>query len=105
MTQINKITRKEYPDVFEEFSEFIIGATGKEHRRGSNYFVSSLLEFDNDNLPEHPELHGLWESETYVDDYEYGCDCYPDELWRVELKTRTISETYYERVKDTQEAA
>ena len=86
MTQINKITRKEYPDVFEEFSEFIIGDTGKKHRRGSNYFVSSLLEFDNDNLPEHPELHGLWESATYVDDYEYV-----SEIVRVFSSTRQSS--------------
>ena len=100
MTQINKITREEYPVLFADFSEFVIGDTGREHRRGSNYFVSSLLKFDQDNLPEHPELHGLWESDTYVDDYEYGCDSYPDNLYRVEQKTRTISETYYERVKE-----
>ena len=105
MTQINEITRKEYPDVFDDFRSFVVGNTGEQHRRGSSYFVSSLLRFGEANLPKHPELHGLWESETYVDDYEYGCDCYPDKLWRVEEKTRTISVTYYERVKNTQEAA
>ena len=96
---INKITKTEYPDVFEDLLEFSIGETYHQHRRGSNYFTNALLRFDEKCLPEHPELHGLWESDTFINDYEYGVnDDEPKTLYRVEEKTRTVEQKYYERV-------
>lgn len=71
-----------------------------EHRRNSNYYTSWILKFDHENLPEHPEIHGLWQTDTFIGDHEYGIDKsdFPDELFRVEEKKRVIEETYYERV-------
>ena len=95
-----KITEKQYPDVFEDLMEFQIGETYRDHRRGSNYFTKVLLKFDADNLPEHPEIHGLWETDTFIKDHVYGTDTLPDVVYRVEEKTRSIEEIYYERVPD-----
>jgi hypothetical protein len=96
---MNIITKKQYPDIWKDLMAFQIKETYHEHRRNSNYYTCWLLKFDQENLPEHPELHGLWETDTFIGDHEYGCDDYPDELHRVEEKRRMIEEVYYERVK------
>ena len=93
----NKITKAQYPDVFAELLEFEIAEDYHEHRRGSNYYTSKILKFDNENLPEHPEIHGLWMTDTFIWDHEYGGDL-PDECYRVEKKERMIKKVYYERV-------
>lgn len=98
MNTINKINDTDYPDIFADLLEFSIGETEHYHRRNSNYFTQALIKFDEENLPEHPELHGFWETDTFINDYEYGCDTLPDELFRVEEKTKMISKKYYERI-------
>ena len=97
---MNKITKKQYPDIWADLLEFSIDEAYHEHRRNANYYTSHILKFDPENLPEHPELHGLWQTDTFIGDHEYGIDRsdYPDECYRVEKKTRTIEEAYYERV-------
>ena len=92
------ITKKQYPEIWADLFEFQVKETYHEHRRGSNYYTARLLEFTPENLPEHPDLHGLWETDTFIDDHEYGLDEYPDEIYRVEEKKRMVEETYYERV-------
>ena len=96
---MNKITKKDYPVVWEDMMAFQVKETYHEHRRNSNYYTAWLLKFDPENLPEHPELHGLWETDTFINDHEYGLDDYPDELYRVEERKRMIEEVYYERVQ------
>ena len=97
---LNHITKAEYPDVFNDLFAFEAGETCREHRRASNFYVKTLIEFDAENLPQHPKLHGLWETGVYVTDTEHGrCDD-PDELFRVEKWVRTVEQTGYERVKD-----
>ena len=102
MSAVNKATKKDYPVIWEDMWEFKKDETYHEHRRNSNYYTAWLLELTPDNLPDHPELHGLWETDTFIADHEYGVDKsdIPDEIWRVEKKTRTIEEAYYERVVD-----
>jgi hypothetical protein len=95
----NSITDKEYPDVFDDIFEFVVGESYHCHRRNSNFFTRVIIRFDSQNMPEHPEIHGLWESDIFVNDHEYGTDTPPDTLFRVEEKTRMIEEKYYERVK------
>ena len=95
---INKITKEQYPDIFEYLLDFSIAEDYHEHRRGTNYYTSRILKFDPDNCPEHPELHGLWQTDIYIWDYEYGGDL-PGECYRVERKTRQVEETFYELVK------
>lgn len=97
MTDILVINKADYPDVFENLLEFSIGETYYEHRRNSNYFTRALLWFDKETLPEHPEIHGLWETDIFINDSEDGPANMPDKLFRVEEKTRMIEEKYYER--------
>ena len=96
---INTITKEQYPDVFADLLEFSIAEAEHEHRRGSNYFTSHVLKFDADNLPERPELHGTWETDTFIWDYEYGGDL-PDKAYRVERKVKMVEEVCWERVKE-----
>jgi len=98
---INRITKQQYPAIWEDMLAFQLKELHHEHRRNSNYFTSWLLYFDETNLPEHPEIHGLWQTETFIGDHEYGIDesDLPDELYRVEEKKRMIEETYYEQVR------
>jgi len=77
MNIINVIKKDEYPLIFEDFFEFSIGETYHCHRRGSNFFTCALLQFDEKCLPEYPELHGFWESDTFINDHEYGPDILP----------------------------
>jgi hypothetical protein len=100
MTTINKITKDEYPLIFDNYFEFAIGETYHQHRRGSNYFTQTLLKFDSENLPKYPELHGFWESNVFVNDHEYGPDVLPSVLFRVISKTKIIQKVYYERVSE-----
>lgn len=91
------ITKHQYPDVWTELLEYAIDETYHEYRRNSNYYTVKILKFDKDNLPDHPELHGLWETDTFVWDHEYGGNL-PNECYRVKRKEQTIQEIYYERV-------
>jgi hypothetical protein len=90
---------------FEDIGAFQIGETHHQHRRGSNYFTRWLIKFDADSLPEHPEIHGLWETDTFIMDHEYGAtdDGIPDTLFRVEEKTRMVEQKYYERIRGDQD--
>jgi hypothetical protein len=98
---INTITKKQYPDVFADLMEFVVHESYHQHRRGSNYYTSKILKFDGKVLPEHPELHGLWQTDTFIWDHEYGGDL-PDKAHRVERKTRMVEEVYYEQVANTE---
>jgi hypothetical protein len=100
MDIINIITEDKYPDIFADFFEFSIGETYHCHRRGSNYFTCALLKFDEKNLSKYSELHGLWESDAFINDHEYGPDVLPDKLFRVEEKIQMIPTKVYKRVID-----
>ena len=96
MNTINKITRAEYPDVFDVIGEEglfddYVTESHNEHRRQSNFFTRRIILINDEYFPTQPELHGYWETNTFVDDHEYGCD-YGDvkTLTRVELKTKIV---------------
>ena len=97
---INRITKKQYPEVFADLFEFKKKETYHEHRRNSNYYTAWLLEFTPENLPEHPEIHGLWETDTFIGDHEYGIDKldFPDEIFRVEERKQMVEVADYVRV-------
>ena len=103
MTTPNKITKTEYPDVFGDLFEFAIGETYDEPRRRTNRYRRTLFKFDADNLPEHPVLHGFWETDTYIHENDEGPVDPIDEIFRVEEKKRVIEQKYYERVKGDQD--
>jgi hypothetical protein len=83
---INKITKQEYPDIWESIIEDHYDTTEKEHRRGSNFYTNFIYNIDEEYFPNNPELHGFWMSDTVIWDSEYGCDDTPDVLYRVEQK-------------------
>jgi hypothetical protein len=100
---MNKIDRDSIgEELFNNIIDDFVEKSYSEHRRGSNFYTKRIFEVDEEYFPDHPELFGFWESNIFVADTEYGwdkCDIY--ELTRVEKKTRTIVEEYWEKVKDT----
>ena len=98
-----KITKEKYPVIWEDFFAFVIGTTYQAHRRRSNFFTQSLLKFGEEDFPNDPEVWGLWETDIYIHDTEYGPDAIPTELFRVEERTKTVVEKYYVRVAEEAE--
>lgn len=102
---INVITREwtkenniDFDMLIDEFDE----DSYEKHRRGSNFFVRSILHITEEHFPELPkELHGYWETNTYIKDDNDGRD--RDEitkLTRVEQKERIIKELYWTPVQE-----
>jgi len=100
---INRITRdtaKEMRFDFNSLLEDFQQNSYEDHRRGSNFYVQSIVEIKEEWYPEVPrELDGFWETSMYVWDDNYGFDKSDiKELIRVEQKERTIVEKYWEQV-------
>lgn len=87
---INKITRQEYPEIWNSIIDDYYDTTEKEHRRGSNFYTNFIYEINEEFFPNHPELHGFWMSDTVIWDSEYGCDDDVNELYRAEKKKKII---------------
>lgn len=103
---MNKIELKNIPALFEYISEFIIEDSYSDHRRNSNFFTKSIIEFTSEHskfFPEVPNFNdylGTWETNVYISDREHGTDWSSlNELTRVEKKTKIITTTYWEEVK------
>ncbi len=97
---INKILRKDYPELFREIIEDEYERSHEEHRRGSNFYVQSIYKIDEAYFPDFPKWWGFWESNTYIRDSEYGCDeneIY--ELTRVEKKEIVVTTSEWVPVK------
>ena len=102
---INKITRataKELGINFDELINDMDERSYEEHRRGSNFYVKSIVDINEKWFPEVPrDLDGYWETNRYVWDTDYGHDKYEiTELNRVVKKEKVITETYWEKVID-----
>lgn len=100
----NVITRLEYPEIFSKIRDLIEETdieTYNEHRRASNYYTKSLVEITKEHTDDE-SIHGMWETETYIDDYEYGCCDYNsfDKLHRVKKIEQQIVEEYWVRVTE-----
>jgi hypothetical protein len=97
---MNKLTRKEHPEMFTEISEMIVKHVKRDHRRGSNFFTVSLVEFKEEYAKYYPttenfnELVGHWITNEYVSDTEHGTDeSEIRELTRVEKKEIVTTKT------------
>lgn len=99
---INKILKKDYPDLFEEILEDEeIEHSLDEHRRGSNFYRQSIFKIDQENFPDFPKWWGFWESNRYIWDSEYGMD--DDEIYelnRVERKEKIVTTYSWVQVKE-----
>lgn len=75
-----EVTRKQEPSLFNEISEFIKEHTVDEHRRSSNFFRRSIIEFTESHkhyfsdVVNFEQYVGFWETNDYIYDSEYGTD-------------------------------
>ena len=102
---INKITAKEYPSVFKNYRyllELEITKSYVDHRRGSNFYAKSIIKIKKEYLDyllpkvkDNEFLIGLWETNEYIYDTEYGIAIGPSELTRVKEVTEIIQITKY----------
>ena len=97
---INKILRKDYPDLFKQIIDDEFERSYEEHRRGSNFYVRSIFWIDEEYFPDFPKWWGFWESNTYIWDSEYGSDDEIYELNRVEKKEVVVTTYEWMTVKD-----
>lgn len=81
---INKITKKEYSDIWDLIVDDIYCFDEKEHRRGSNFYTRCIFLIDEENFPNNKELHGFWISDTIIWDSEYGMNDDINILYRTE---------------------
>lgn len=100
-----KITRTECPGIFENICAFFITDSRKDHRRGSNFYVTSIVEFRTEdagyyhNVPNYSDFIGTWETNSYIWDDSYGIDGSEiTELTKVEKRTKVVETTYWEAV-------
>jgi hypothetical protein len=98
---INKITPESVgEELFESITEDSCDTSYQDHRRASNFYTRWVFDINEEYFPDHPELWGFLESNTFVYDTEYGRDngdIY--ELYRVEKKTKTIIKEYWDKVE------
>lgn len=98
---INVIYRKDC-DVFNTLLEGFIDFADKDHRKYSSFYVTALIEIDEECFPEEQfkPYYGTWLSNQFVWSDRDGGFSDIHELHRVETKTRTVTEEYWEKVKD-----
>jgi len=94
---INKVTYNEVPKLFDDITEFSIDST-QDHRRGSNFFRTDIIEFKEEHAKWFPEVEnfkdylGTWRTNCVIWDGEYGFDEEFSELTRVEPKEKITYE-------------
>lgn len=99
---MNKITREEYPDIWDILiEEEDYDATEKSHRRGSTFYITMRFRIDSNELSDlvPPELDGLWEADPCTWSDDWGLDSDIDTLYRVEEKEEVIVKKSWVRVK------
>jgi len=99
----NKITRKECPELFENISDFIVDNIYREHRRNSNFYTVSHVNFDTEwisHIENYEDYLGDWKTNMYISDPEYGTDWSEiTELVRIEKATKVTTTTYWKEVE------
>jgi len=92
---VNKVTIEEEPTLFFDIKECSI-ETDEDHRKGSSYFRTDIIEFKEEDKEYYPKIEnfeqyvGTWQTNTIIDDHEYGTDEKFSVLTRVE-KVETVS--------------
>ena len=103
-TMINKINEEiaeQFGLNFDELLDDFLEDSYNEHRRGSTFFVQSIVEIDEENYPNiDKQLYGYWQTNEYIYSDDYGYDKTDiDTLTRVISKEKTIIEKYWEEVE------
>jgi hypothetical protein len=93
-----KLLRTEHPELFNEIAEMIVKDIEKTHRRNSNFFTISLIEFKEEhsrhypNTPNFKDFIGHWVTNQYLSDPEHGTDWLEiTELTKVQKQEKTIT--------------
>jgi hypothetical protein len=102
---MNKISKAECPELFENIGDAVIEDSRVDHRRGANFFVQSVVEFKEEHAKYYPTIDltpfiGTWETNTYIRDDNSGSEW--DEintLTRVEKNEIIITKKVWEPVK------
>lgn len=97
---INKITKEMFPNDWDSFTDDYIDFSSKEHRKYSNFYVNVLVQLDEDNAKEYPQLWGIWESDTVIWDDSNGLEDDVNVLYRVNKVKKTVVTEEWIRVKD-----
>lgn len=87
---INKVTRKECPELFRDITEFEI-ERDEDHRRGSSFYVTAIVEFKEYDRKYFPEIVNF---EDYIGTWATDCA-----LW--EADWGFVDEGYTELVRYT----
>lgn len=101
---INKITRKDYPEDFDNFIDDFVETSYDDHRRGSSFYRKSIVELNEEWHPSFPELCGFWETNTYMWDDNYGTDRSEiNVLTRVEKREKIVKTYEWVPVEDAKD--
>jgi len=102
-----KILKSDVPELFTDIREVIIDESFNEHRRGSTFFVKSVVEFREEHaefypgVPNFKDYVGTWETNQYItseDDTDWDEII---ELTKVEKKevTKTVTTTEWVEIR------
>lgn len=93
----NKITKQELgEDLWEDILEDYVGFIQDDHRRYGTRYVTVHYVIDS-SVTDNSDLWGDWESETIIWSDEFGFDCDPETLYRIELVETVVKK--WKRVK------
>lgn len=81
---ITKITKEEYPDIWNVIVDDIEDLCAK-HRKYESFYARPVYKIDPEYFPDNPEIHGCWQSdETILWSDSWGLEDKPTVLVRVE---------------------
>lgn len=101
MTNVNIIKKNEIgKELWDQITDDVYVTSYQEHRKQSNFYTRWVFEVSEEYFPNHPELWGFWESDTFIHDTEYGGDFeYIDTLYRVTEEVKIVETREWMRVK------
>lgn len=102
INKINEEIAEQFGLNFDELLDDFLEDSYNEHRRGSTFYVESIVEINEKNYPDiDKQLYGYWQTNQYVFSDGYGYDKRDiDTLTRVVSKEKTITVKYWEEVEN-----
>lgn len=113
---MNKITKEEYPNLWNSILNGFKEELNDYHRKGVSYYTQRLYLIDNKYNQDIPsELNGYWITDHLIHDYDWGCQQSINVLYRAtekitcniewikvdDVKEKEISNYSFEQVEKT----
>ncbi len=101
-----KITRKEFPTLFNSIRDLIVENSVEEHRRGSSFYTKSIIEILSEDekhwpdIPDFQNLVGNWETNRYISSEDYTDWDEINELTKVHCVEETIINLVWKPIED-----